>query len=216
MSSAGAGRIGAYERCVFMAPGQGEFTPMPGAQPTVGGTGGSSHADELRIEMVCAHADVGAVVAAARSAHPYEEPLVAAESVSIVRGAARMGMLCRPAGGSSTLAAIAELVSSKLNVVPRVWGDPAAQVSTCVTATGSASSLIDDARTAGAAALVCGEVRYHDALDAAEAGLAIVEVGHDVSEWPLVEVLARAARNTPGLSAERVLVETPSAGWWTP
>jgi len=49
---------------------------------------------------------------------------------------------------------------------------------------------------AGADALVCGEVRYHDALDAAESGLAIIEVGHDVSEWPLVEVLGRAALTT--------------------
>ncbi len=165
--------------------------------------------------MVCAPSAVGAVVAAARATHPYEEPLIVTETVAIARSVARMGMLCElPERG--TLTDLASTVARAFGVTPRVWGDASKPVRTCVTATGSATSLLGDVMAAGADALVCGEVRYHDALDAAEAGLAIVEVGHDVSEWPLVDVLGRAARALPGLSDANVVIESPSAGWWTP
>ena len=40
--------------------------------------------------------------------------------------------------------------------------------------------------------LICGEVKYHVALDAASAGLAIIELGHDVSELPFATVLAQS------------------------
>lgn len=36
-----------------------------------------------------------------------------------------------------------------------------------------------------------GEVKYHDALELSQAGLAIIELGHDVSELPLAAVLAK-------------------------
>ena len=215
MAAAGAGRIGAYERCSFSSAGTGEFTPRPEAHPYAGEPDAQSRADELRIEMVCAPSATSAVVAAARSAHPYEEPLIVVESVRIARSSARMGMLCELEGQTRFEDLVAR-VSNRLHVTPKVWGDGSRPVRRCVTATGSASSLLGDVIASGADALVCGEVRYHDALDAAESGLAIIEAGHDVTEWPLVEVLARAARGTVGLDAEKVTVEAHSAGWWTP
>jgi len=111
---------------------------------------------------------------------------------------------------------LAECCASAFSITPRVWGDRAATLARIVTATGSAGSLIPAALTAGADALVAGEVRYHDALDAAEAGLAIVEIGHDVSEWPLVSLLEDAVRGVEGLPASHVKVLPARPGWWTP
>jgi dinuclear metal center YbgI/SA1388 family protein len=215
MSAVGAGRIGAYERCAFSDAGVGRFTPLPGSSPCAGAVGIPSRADELRIEMVCAPPATTAVIAAARSCHPYEEPLIVTEPVAIARSSARMGMQCE-LKAPATLAEMAATAAAAFGVTPRVWGSRSRAVRTCVTATGSAGSLLPDVFASGADALVCGEVRYHDALDAAEAGLSIIEVGHDVSEWPLVAVLGLAARTTLGLSAEMVEIETPTAGWWTP
>ena len=97
-----------------------------------------------------------------------------------------------------------------------VWGDPELGLTRVATATGSAGSLIGDVLASGAQALVAGEVRYHDALDAVENGLAVVELGHDVSEWPLVGLLERAVRTTPGLNPDAVHVLPATPGWWTP
>ena len=215
MSKAGAGQIGAYERCAFSGPGVGEFTASAGSRPYAGQPGEPSRVKELRIEMLCARPSAVGVIAAARAVHPYEEPLIVSEPVSIARSAARMGMLCEPEG-APTLEELSVLCSRTLNVRPRVWGERSARIRRCVTATGSAGSLIGDVLAAGADALVCGEVRYHDALDAAESGLAIVEAGHDVTEWPLVELLGAAALGVRGLPADNVMIETPTAGWWTP
>jgi putative NIF3 family GTP cyclohydrolase 1 type 2 len=214
MAGAGAGRIGDYERCSFTGAGTGAFTPAESCRPFAGEAGSASEAPEVRIEMVCPRDKARGVIGAARGAHPYEEPLIAATDVVIARSAARMGMLCETPR-AMTLRELADMASGAFGVTARVWGRPESSVSRLVTATGSAGSLIGDAISAGAQALVAGEVRYHDALDAVESGLAVVELGHDVTEWPLVELLAEAVRSVDGLDPDRVSVGAAKPGWWT-
>jgi hypothetical protein len=71
---AGAGRIGAYERCSWYAEGTGTFRPLPGANPTVGEVGEEKQVAELRLETVFPQELEADVIAALRRAHPYEEP----------------------------------------------------------------------------------------------------------------------------------------------
>lgn len=213
MATAGAGRIGAYQGCSFSVDGTGRFMPMADSNPHIGASGQESSVPEQRIEAVCAPAAVDGVVSAIRVSHPYEEPLVTLTEMRIPRGAARLGRVC--AIPPATLASLAEQVASKLDCAPRVWGDPSASVSRVATASGSAGSLIPDALAANADVLIAGEVRYHDALDAVARHLCVIETGHDVSEWPLVHVLADAIRSTSGLSRARVTVGRPERKWWT-
>lgn len=91
-----------------------------------------------------------------------------------------------------TLRQLAARCTAVFGRPPRVWGDFDREVHTAVTATGSAGSLWRACRSAGATVLVCGEIKYHDALDAAAAGLCIIDLGHDVSELPLCSVLTDA------------------------
>ena len=72
--AAGAGRIGAYERCSWYTDGTGTFRPLPGASPTVGEVGEEERVQELRLETVFPAERQADVVAALRTAHPYEEP----------------------------------------------------------------------------------------------------------------------------------------------
>lgn len=64
-----------------------------------------------------------------------------------------------------------------------------------VTTTGSAGSLDDKHGVLQACidnkidCLVCGEIKYHDALELSERGVCIVDLGHDVSELPLTGVI---------------------------
>jgi putative NIF3 family GTP cyclohydrolase 1 type 2 len=216
MSGAGAGRIGEYEGCRFVsAGGTGTFRPTRDATPFAGRHTETSSVDEVRLEMVAPRSRARGVVAAARGAHPYEEPLITAADVEIARSSARMGMLNHAPEGL-TLGALAVLAAKTFNVTPRVWGDPETILNLVATATGSASSLVGDVLATKAQALVAGEVRYHDALDALEMGLSIVELGHDVSEWPLVGLLEDAVRAVPGLDARSVHTLPATPGWWTP
>ena len=115
-----------------------------------------------------------------------------------------------------TLRELAATAASAFGITPRVWGDSGLKSSRVATATGSAGSLVSDVIASGASALVAGEVRYHDALDASESGLTVIELGHDVSEWPLVNLLERAVRSVKGLDPESVHMLPATPGWWTP
>jgi hypothetical protein len=71
---AGAGRIGDYTRCSWYTAGTGTFLAGEGAAPAIGEVGREERVAELRLETVYPDEAHDAVVAALRSAHPYEEP----------------------------------------------------------------------------------------------------------------------------------------------
>jgi hypothetical protein len=72
--SAGAGRIGSYERCSWYTEGTGTFLGGEGTRPAVGKAGREERVPELRLETIYPDEAHDSVLAALRSAHPYEEP----------------------------------------------------------------------------------------------------------------------------------------------
>ncbi len=72
--TAGAGRIGGYERCSWYGEGTGTFLGGEGTRPSVGRHGAEERVPELRLETVFPAERQDDVVAALRGAHPYEEP----------------------------------------------------------------------------------------------------------------------------------------------
>jgi hypothetical protein len=72
--AAGAGRIGAYERCSWYTEGTGTFFGGGASSPTVGKKGREERVRELRLETVFPADRHDDVIAALRGAHPYEEP----------------------------------------------------------------------------------------------------------------------------------------------
>ncbi len=127
------------------------------------------------------------------------------------------GQLCdvRPEDDPFTLRHLAARATSVFGRQPRVWGDLAQRLQTVVTCTGSQGDLASRCISAGYDALVCGEIRYHDALAAAQAGLAIVELGHDVSELPLCATLA-AALEEIGFPDDGVKIIDQGSNWSVP
>ena len=124
------------------------------------------------------------------------------------------GCLCTSEGPMS----LAQLGARCLSVFgrrPRVWGNRDDIIERIVVATGSAGDVADACIAADVDCLVCGEIRYHAALDATQAGLCIVELGHDVSELPLAAVLGAAAVEC-GIPAESVYALDQSGNWDTP
>jgi hypothetical protein len=75
---AGAGRIGAYDRCLVYWPVNGRWRALEGADPFEGEIGQVTHGHELRLDCICPAAIAPQVVAAIRAAHPYEEAVIVA------------------------------------------------------------------------------------------------------------------------------------------
>jgi hypothetical protein len=71
--TAGAGRIGDYERCSWYAAGTGTFLARAGANPAIGHVGREERVPELRVETVIPAERAQAIVHALIAAHPYEE-----------------------------------------------------------------------------------------------------------------------------------------------
>ena len=127
------------------------------------------------------------------------------------------GQICAMAEDdqSLTLEHMAARCVSVFGRMPRVWGSPSLRIRKAVTATGSGGGLVQPCLDAAVDCLICGEVHYHDALHASEAGLAIIELGHDVSELPLCAVLARALAAS-GVDQSLIRPIDQLGNWWTP
>ncbi|MDO4443383.1 MAG: Nif3-like dinuclear metal center hexameric protein, partial [Slackia sp.] len=130
-------------------------------------------------------------------------------------GALGYGQVCVVSGESPTLEELALRCTAVFGRPPRVWGDAAACVSSVATWTGSAGDAPRLCLERGIDVLVCGEVKYHTALDAAAAGLAIIELGHDVSELPFSAVLAEACA-AAGVSRESITCLAQQGNWFHP
>lgn len=132
-------------------------------------------------------------------------------------GAKGYGQVCAvgEADGSLTLAQLAARCTSVFGRQPRVWGDFGRPLARIVTTTGSAGSLGRACLRERIDCLVAGEVKYHEALALAEAGLAIIELGHDVSELPFAAVLAAATRRA-GVPEDAIKVLDQGDNWTLP
>lgn len=97
----------------------------------------------------------------------------------------------------------------------RIWGASDKRIDTVVTCTGSAGNLIDACVVHGIDCIVCGESRYHTVLAAAEAGLCVIELGHDVSELPLCAILAQSIVSA-GYPEGKVTILDQGCNWFTP
>ena len=113
------------------------------------------------------------------------------------------------------LSHLAARVTSVFGRPPRVWGDLDSQLSSIVIGNGGANAVVDACLDAHADCLLCGEVKYHFALNALQAGLSIVEIGHDVSEFPLCALLAQAAVDA-GVPEDGVTMLDQSSKWTYP
>ena len=189
LALSGAGVIGEYTHCSFRVAGTGTFLPSDRAEPAIGERGELNEVQEDRVEMVLPRARVEAAIGALIRAHPYEEvaydvyPLLGGEGLG-------PGRLAEPEDELSA-AELADRCRGRLGVSVRTAGDLDRRVRTVALCAGAGASLIPDALRAEADAYVTGDLKHHQALDAAAAGLTVIDPGHHGTEWPFVEALGR-------------------------
>jgi dinuclear metal center YbgI/SA1388 family protein len=209
LADAGAGVIGAYDRCAFTTTGVGTFRPGPTATPTIGEPGHIEHVAEIRLEMVLPRSRRDAVVQALYDVHPYEEPAFDVYELAQLAGSqglGRVGTLPTP----ETLGAFAGRVSKALPSTAwgmRVAGDESAVVREVAVCGGAGDSLLDTVRARGVDAFVTSDLRHHRASEAlADGGPALVDVAHWASEWPWLVAAEQAL--SPRLADTGTTVET--------
>src|SRR4051812_12189264 len=198
MFAAGAGHIGDYSQCSWSVPGTGQFLPAEGASPTIGRVGSVERVPEDRVEMVAPTRLRAHVLAALRTAHPYEEPafdIFAPAAVPGDVGIGRVGSLPRPEPLSAFVSRVHDALPGTSWGV-RAAGDSEATVSRVAVCGGAGDSLLDTVTDAGVQAYVTADLRHHPADEHRRASdVALVDVAHWASEFPWCTQAADLLRN---------------------
>ncbi len=198
----GAGRIGDYQECSYASNGVGSFMAPEEGRPYIGRPGERERVEELRLEVIVPRAQAASVMAAAASAHPYEEPamdLYPLQQPPAGFGLGRVGNLSQPEKGSEFAARAAAELSAGWAHVGGALPDTVERVAVVG---GSGGDLLPQAARAGAQVLVTGEARHHTAAQAADLGMGLICLGHYQTEQVIVEPWARrlsAALESRGL-----------------
>jgi dinuclear metal center YbgI/SA1388 family protein len=185
--AAGAGHIGDYSHCSWSVTGTGQFLPGTGASPAIGTVGAVEHVVEDRVEVIAPARLRGQVLAALRTAHPYEEPAFDVFSLAALpagTGIGRVGSLPR----SLRLAEFVDLVNSALPQTcwgVRAAGDPDTPINRVAVCGGAGDSLLGAARAAGVQAYLTADLRHHPADEhCRDSDVALIDVAHWASEYP--------------------------------
>jgi len=192
--SAGAGQIGNYGECSFRSRGEGTFRPGPGTTPFIGAVGQREQLEEVRLETIVPKRKLVRVLEKLQKAHPYEEiayDLVPLQNQVPGAGLGRIGRLQQ----KLTLDAFAATVKETLDCDHlRLIGPANRTIHKVALCGGSGAGLLHTAHRQGADVLVTGDVKYHDARQAEELGIALIDAGHFATEKLMIDQVADALR----------------------
>lgn len=210
---AGAGHIGDYSHCSWSVSGTGQFLPHEGASPAIGSVGAIEHVPEDRVEVVAPARARGGVLAAMRTAHPYEEPafdIFALAAPPSDTGLGRIGTLPRPEPLHTFVSRVATALPQTSWGV-RAAGDPDMPVSRVAVCGGAGDSLLSTVAAADVQAYVTADLRHHPADEHRRASqVALIDVAHWASEFPWCEQAAGVltARFGPSLKVRVSTIRT--------
>ncbi|AIF43408.1 Nif3-like dinuclear metal center hexameric protein [Virgibacillus sp. SK37] len=180
-SSAGAGHIGDYSHCTFQTNGKGTFKPLEGSNPYIGNQNEIEFVNEAKMETIVQKSKLSKAVDNLLHAHPYEEPAydiapLANKGKEI--GIGRVGEI-----DPISLSDLCDKIKSAFGLTAlRVTGELTQTVSRVAVLGGSGENYISAAKQSGADVYITGDVTFHNAQDAWQMGLSIVDAGHYIEQ----------------------------------
>lgn len=191
---AGAGVIGGYTHCTFSTSGVGTFMPGEGTQPFSGRKMDVNEEPEKRLEVLVPKSQLSQVLAALFESHPYEEvayDVIPLENRDPTVGLGRRGTLASP----RLLDEFAKEVRKALDTPHvRMVGQGKRRISTVGVLGGSGGGELAKL-PAGLDVLVTGDIKYHQAQQALDQGIGIIDAGHAATEKWSVQAIAGYLRN---------------------
>ena len=207
---AGAGHIGRYQDCSFMSKGIGSFRPLPGSEPFIGQQGRLEEVEEFRLETIVPQSRLQQVIERMREKHPYEEiayDLYPLELEGKVYSMGRIGRLAAPCRLEEYCRQVKLALS--LDYI-RVAGNMDQIIKKAAVVSGAGADYASLARHNGCDVLVTGDLKYHQAKDARDAGLAVIDAGHEGTERIMADLLCQLLSqelNNKGLQARIFALE---------
>ncbi len=194
--AAGAGEIGNYAGCSFRSCGEGTFRPGEGSKPFIGKVGQSETVAEIRLEMIVPRGRLARVLEKMLKAHPYEEvayDLIPLQKESPGVGMGRIGRLEQELTLDDFVAQIKASLGCQSVRVSGLSTRPIRKVAVCG---GAGAGLLRTAHRQGADVLVTGDVKYHEARQAEDLGIVLVDAGHFATERLMIGQMSEVLRQS--------------------
>ena len=191
LGDAGAGYIGNYSNCTFNINGIGTFKPEDNSNPFIGNIGEIEEVEEVKIETIVPQNLLQKTIDKMIKAHPYEE--VAYDIYKLENKGETVG-LGRYASidGQLNLESLCEKIKLKLNMNHiRVVGDLNTKIKKVAVVTGAGSDMVSLAKSKNCDVIITGDVKYHEAQDALDMGMTIIDCGHFDTEDIFKDVMKR-------------------------
>jgi dinuclear metal center YbgI/SA1388 family protein len=206
---AGAGIIGQYDLCSFQTQGTGTYRPLQGSRPWKGSVkhqlGEMQRIAEIKFETIIPRSLKQTILQVMREVHPYEE--VAYDLYSVEQsGLSSCFAKGIGYGFVATLEkqmpllklfekvkAVFEVDHLMVNLSKQECGQKLRKkhpVSRVAFSPGNGKAFIQSALRQGCDVFITGEVGYHEAREAAEKGLVVIELGHHQSEWYYLKAMS--------------------------
>ncbi|MEX1001724.1 MAG: Nif3-like dinuclear metal center hexameric protein [Crocinitomicaceae bacterium] len=190
---AGAGEIGNYSECGFHTEGKGTFKGNEASNPAYGEKNQRAEEKEARLEVLMSSHICKQVIAAMKTAHPYEE--VAYDLISLLNqnpteGAGMIGELEKAMDEKTFLAHLKETFQTGCIRHTDFLNKPIKRVAWCG---GAGSFLLPLAKSKQADIFISGDFKYHEFFDA-ENEIVIADIGHFESEQFTIDLIADIIR----------------------
>jgi len=179
--NAGAGNIGNYDSCGFIAEGLGSFRGNENSNPYVGKKGEIHAEKEIRFETIFPGYLQGKIIEALLKVHPYEEvayDIYPIENKFEKVGMGMIGTFAEPKSEIEFLNQLKSIFNTGVIKHTALKDKPVEKVAVCG---GSGSFLLNAAKASGADFFVSGDFKYHQFFDA-ENKIVIADIGHFESE----------------------------------
>lgn len=213
MDRCGGGHIGNYSGCTFRTEGTGTFRPMDGTTPFIGKKGQFEQVNECRVETIIPSSKLQRLVDEVKQAHPYEE--VAHDIYRLEMDKSwGIGRVCSY-DENYTLEKFLSKISDKLNIndIQHNWDNTGLEFNKFAVVTGSGASMWKACLKKGIKVLLTGDMKHHDALDAFEAGVCIVDAGHFATEKIFMDYLAEILEEKFGLEVIKIKEDSAIKNW---
>ena len=179
--NAGAGNIGNYDSCGFVAEGMGSFRGNENSNPFAGKKGEIHAEKEVRFETIFPAYLQGRIIEVLLKSHPYEEvayDIYPLDNKFNKIGMGMVGTLVNPIPETQFLKQIRQTFNTGVIKHTALLGKQVKKVAVCG---GAGSFLLNAAIAAGADFFVSGDFKYHQFFDA-ENKIVIADIGHFESE----------------------------------
>jgi dinuclear metal center YbgI/SA1388 family protein len=190
-----AGHIGNYAVCTFSSEGEGTFLPLENTNPFIGKEGELEKVKEVKIETIVEKNKLSSLIKEVIDAHPYEE--VAYDVYSLEKSKDYgLGKICT-LDKELELDDFLKLISEKLDIknLRYNFNNTDIRIKEFAIVTGSGASLWNYCVKKGINCLLTADMKHHDALDAMENGVIIIDAGHFETERIFMKHLADIIKN---------------------